>query len=79
MKYQVRRGVDRAAIHCLAFSSTVQWLAVSSDKGTVHVFSLKVNSETPENAKSRSVSSYAFVVTSLSIIKGKLSIFHHRI
>ncbi|EXB40828.1 WD repeat domain phosphoinositide-interacting protein 3 [Morus notabilis] len=68
----VRRGVDRAAIHCLAFSSTAQWLAVSSDKGTVHVFSLKVNSETPENAKSRSVSSFAFAVTSLSIIKGVL-------
>ncbi|XP_024017722.1 autophagy-related protein 18a [Morus notabilis] len=69
---EVRRGVDRAAIHCLAFSSTAQWLAVSSDKGTVHVFSLKVNSETPENAKSRSVSSFAFAVTSLSIIKGVL-------
>lgn len=37
----------------MAFSSTAQWLAVSSDKGTVHVFSLKVNSSVPEQEKSQ--------------------------
>ncbi|KAM7521499.1 hypothetical protein LguiA_011401 [Lonicera macranthoides] len=42
---EVRRGADRAEIYSLAFSSTAQWLAVSSDKGTVHVFSLKLNLE----------------------------------
>lgn len=41
----------------MAFSSTAQWLAVSSDKGTVHVFSLKVNSGVPEHEKSQSSSS----------------------
>lgn len=41
----------------MAFSSTAQWLAVSSDKGTVHVFSLKVNSSVPEHEKSESPSS----------------------
>ncbi|KAG8472779.1 hypothetical protein CXB51_034656 [Gossypium anomalum] len=41
---EVRRGADQAEIYCLAFSPTVQWLAVSSDKGTVHVFSLKADS-----------------------------------
>ena len=40
---EVRRGADRAEIYSLAFSSTAQWLTVSSDKGTVHVFSLKVS------------------------------------
>ncbi|CAN1197970.1 Autophagy-related protein 18a, partial [Linum perenne] len=40
---EVRRGADRAEIYSLAFSSTAQWLAVSSDKGTVHIFSLKLN------------------------------------
>ncbi|KAJ0977701.1 hypothetical protein J5N97_013175 [Dioscorea zingiberensis] len=40
---EVRRGADRAEIHSLAFSANMQWLVVSSDKGTVHVFSLKVN------------------------------------
>ncbi|XP_049409039.1 autophagy-related protein 18a [Solanum stenotomum] len=41
---EVRRGADRAEIYSLAFSPTAQWLAVSSDKGTVHVFNLKVDS-----------------------------------
>ncbi|KAL8192027.1 hypothetical protein R6Q57_028148 [Mikania cordata] len=35
---EVRRGVDRAEIHSLSFSPTAEWLAVSSDKGTIHVF-----------------------------------------
>jgi WD40 repeat protein len=40
---QVRRGADRAEIYSLAFSSNLQYLAVSSDKGTIHVFNLKIN------------------------------------
>ncbi|ERN04269.1 hypothetical protein AMTRI_Chr08g168620 [Amborella trichopoda] len=39
---EVRRGVDRAEIYSIALSAKVQWLAVSSDKGTVHIFSLRV-------------------------------------
>ncbi|XP_022632145.1 autophagy-related protein 18d isoform X4 [Vigna radiata var. radiata] len=39
---EVRRGADRAEINSIAFSPNVQWLAASSDKGTVHVFSLRV-------------------------------------
>lgn len=39
---EVRRGVDRAEIYGIALSRNVQWLAVSSDKGTVHIFSLRV-------------------------------------
>lgn len=38
----MRRGVDRAEIYGIALSRNVQWLAVSSDKGTVHIFSLRV-------------------------------------
>ncbi|KAH7574686.1 hypothetical protein JRO89_XS03G0330900 [Xanthoceras sorbifolium] len=41
---EVRRGADRADIYSLAFSSNVKWLAASSDKGTVHVFNLKLDS-----------------------------------
>ncbi|CAN1784125.1 Autophagy-related protein 18a, partial [Linum perenne] len=41
---EVRRGADRAEIYSLAFSSDAHWLAVSSDKGTVHVFGLKADS-----------------------------------
>ncbi|KAK1558087.1 hypothetical protein QYE76_018187 [Lolium multiflorum] len=39
---EVRRGLDKAEIYSIALSPNVQWLAVSSDKGTVHIFSLKV-------------------------------------
>ncbi|XP_027152443.1 autophagy-related protein 18d [Coffea eugenioides] len=48
---EVRRGVDRADIYSIALSPNVQWLAVSSDKGTVHIFSLRVRvvGEDPES------------------------------
>lgn len=36
-----RRGVDKANIYCLNFSKDSYWLCCSSDKGTVHVWSLK--------------------------------------
>uniref|UniRef100_A0A2N9EVH5 BCAS3 domain-containing protein n=1 Tax=Fagus sylvatica TaxID=28930 RepID=A0A2N9EVH5_FAGSY len=39
---EVRRGGNRAEIYSIALSPNVQWLAVSSDKGTVHIFSLRV-------------------------------------
>ena len=34
--------MDKADIYSIALSPNVQWLAVSSDKGTVHIFSLRV-------------------------------------
>ena len=37
---ELRRGADRAEIHSIVFSFNAAWMAVSSDKGTVHVFSL---------------------------------------
>lgn len=39
---ELRRGADPATVTSLAFSreASPQWLALSSDKGTVHVFSL---------------------------------------
>lgn len=37
---ELRRGADRAEIHSLAFSPAGEWLSVSSDKGTVHVFAV---------------------------------------
>lgn len=47
---EVRRGVDRADIFSIALSPGVQWLAVSSDKGTVHIFSLRVRVVEEEEA-----------------------------
>ncbi|XP_011033574.1 PREDICTED: autophagy-related protein 18a-like isoform X2 [Populus euphratica] len=73
---EVRRGADRAEIYSLAFSSTAQWLAVSSDKGTVHVFSLKINPGSPGIDRSQSTDEPNLAVTlpasSLSFFKGVL-------
>ncbi|XP_019452261.1 PREDICTED: autophagy-related protein 18a-like [Lupinus angustifolius] len=73
---EVRRGADRAEIYSLAFSQTAQWLAVSSDKGTVHVFNLKVDSGLLGHDRSRSTSesnpASPKALSSLSFIKGVL-------
>ncbi|KAL8160691.1 hypothetical protein V2J09_002228 [Rumex salicifolius] len=73
---EVRRGADRAEIYSLAFSPTAHWLAVSSDKGTVHIFSLKVNSGTPSNESPNAMpdvnSPNSQSGSSLSFIKGVL-------
>ncbi|XP_016495485.2 autophagy-related protein 18a [Nicotiana tabacum] len=73
---EVRRGADRAEIYSLAFSSTAQWLAVSSDKGTVHVFNLKVDSaalgvDRPRGASESNATSPS-AVSHLSFIRGVL-------
>ncbi|OWM62928.1 autophagy-related protein 18a-like [Punica granatum] len=73
---EVRRGADRAEIYSLAFSPTAQWLAVSSDKGTVHVFSLKVDSGSlvseRYSASEPLGSSSSSMISSLSFMKGVL-------
>ncbi|XP_042395429.1 autophagy-related protein 18a-like [Zingiber officinale] len=76
---EVRRGADRAEIYSLAFSSDMQWLAVSSDKGTVHVFSLKVNLGLTANDKPRPASDPNSPTQSshLSFMKGVLPKYFH--
>ncbi|CAN1219877.1 Autophagy-related protein 18a [Linum perenne] len=75
---EVRRGADRAEIYSLAFSSDAHWLAVSSDKGTVHVFGLKADSgslATLTNDRTQAaappIPSNGSGISSLSILKGK--------
>ncbi len=41
---ELRRGMDRAEIHCIAFNFTATRLACTSDKGTVHIFNIFGNS-----------------------------------
>ncbi|TMW96030.1 hypothetical protein EJD97_008012 [Solanum chilense] len=71
---EVRRGADRAEIHSVSFDPTAQWLAVSSDKGTVHVFRLKVNLGNQD--KTRTTPNFrgtlAAASSPLSFIKGVL-------
>ncbi|GFY90590.1 transducin/WD40 repeat-like superfamily protein [Actinidia rufa] len=78
---EVRRGADRAEIYSLAFSSTAQWLALSSDKGTVHVFSLKVDSASLGIERTRSAPEPTLstppAVSSLSFIRGSISFTHY--
>ncbi|GMH13149.1 hypothetical protein Nepgr_014990 [Nepenthes gracilis] len=73
---EVRRGTDRAEIHSLAFSSTAQWLALSSDKGTVHVFGIKIDLGSPGSnflqIATESDHSLKSPSSSLSLIKGVL-------
>jgi WD40 repeat protein len=45
---ELRRGADRAEIYSIAFNPTTQWLACSSDKGTVHVFTVKSQKDQKE-------------------------------
>ncbi|KAH7855696.1 hypothetical protein Vadar_027792 [Vaccinium darrowii] len=63
---EVRRGVDKADIYCIALSPNVQWLAVSSDKGTVHIFSLRVKVVGEETSCSSAAESPAKVYQSSS-------------
>ncbi|KAJ6918192.1 hypothetical protein NC651_012430 [Populus alba x Populus x berolinensis] len=73
---EVRRGADRADIYSLAFSSNAQFLAVSSDKGTVHIFSLKVDSGSlaslPNDRSHFASEPIHSRLSSLSIFKGVL-------
>ena len=51
---EFRRGMDRAEIYCVCFDPNSTYLACSSDKGTIHIFSLadpSVNA-TSNNAES---------------------------
>jgi WD repeat-containing protein 45 len=42
---ETRRGSDRAEITCLQFDKTSKWLAVSSDKQTIHLFVVSIDKE----------------------------------
>eukprot|EP01006_Ploeotia_vitrea_P044428 TRINITY_DN66830_c13_g9_i2.p1 TRINITY_DN66830_c13_g9~~TRINITY_DN66830_c13_g9_i2.p1 ORF type:complete len:398 (-),score=196.98 TRINITY_DN66830_c13_g9_i2:67-1260(-) len=46
---ELRRGADKAVIYSIAFNYNTQWLATSSDKGTIHVF--KLNEKTSGGTK----------------------------
>jgi len=41
--------MDRAEIYCICFNQTSSFLACSSDKGTVHIYSLSANNTNPSH------------------------------
>ncbi|CAO2836711.1 unnamed protein product [Amaranthus hypochondriacus] len=73
---EVRRGTDRAEIQSLAFSSNARWLAASSDRGTIHVFNLKLDSGSSGNNGLQSPpeqpNSPRSPISSISFMKGVL-------
>jgi WD40 repeat protein len=61
---ELRRGADRAEIYSISFSRNNEWLAVSSDKGTVHVFKLDAAQMQQDEAggkKANPTSSFSFL------------------
>lgn len=56
--HEFRRGADRATIYSIAFSPTNEYVACSSDKGTVHVWGMpEISHEDNENGISQTESS----------------------
>jgi len=47
---EVRRGADRAEIYSICFNNTSEWLACSSDKGTIHIYKLKADVQTKDKS-----------------------------
>ncbi|CAL4972283.1 unnamed protein product [Urochloa decumbens] len=76
---EVRRGADRAEIYSLAFSNNLQYLSVSSDKGTIHVFNLKINVGSTANDKPMPAPDpeVPHISPPLSFIKGVLPKYFH--
>lgn len=66
---ELRRGADRAEIYSIAFNYNTKWLAVSSDKGTVHVFKL---GKSAEEQKEEAEKSKVNPKSALSFMKGVL-------
>ena len=46
--------MERAVVHCIAFSKPSDHLACSSDKGTVHIFSLESKGKQPVDGRAAS-------------------------
>jgi WD40 repeat protein len=40
---EVRRGSDHADVYCISFDPISRYLACSSDKGTIHIFSIRAD------------------------------------
>ena len=50
--FELRRGAERVDIYSISFSRQNEWLAVSSDKGTIHVFPIRLSSSSTNSRNS---------------------------
>ena len=79
---ELRRGADRAEIYSICFNPTNEWLATSSDKGTIHIFALegsvsgklnhRTNNQHINNNDNKQLSSSSNPTSSLSFMKKML-------
>jgi WD40 repeat protein len=46
--HELRRGIDKATIYCLAFDRSCSYIALTSDKGTCHIYLLSDASRSSE-------------------------------
>jgi len=86
---ELRRGMDKAEIHSLSFDKQYRWLACTSDKGTVHIFSLDeahkatykedVKSEEQKGETKNPTSAFKFMKGFFSYFKSEWSFSQFRI
>jgi len=55
---ELRRGTDSAAVNCLNFSSDSKHLCISSNKGTIHIFTLTSPEQQSEKSEEKGVWGY---------------------
>jgi hypothetical protein len=48
---EVRRGTEKAEIYSIIFDNSSKFIACSSDRGTIHIFSLAASQSKPEEEK----------------------------
>ena len=58
---EVRRGKDFAEIYSICFSHNNQFLACSSDRGTIHIFSLDKVNEKIKDLKKKELEYYILI------------------
>ncbi len=63
MLHELRRGTERAVMHCICFDPTNKYVACSSDKGTIHVFSLDDPSSAPPPGQESAITDVATTAT----------------
>eukprot|EP00826_Nyctotherus_ovalis_P064973 TRINITY_DN953_c0_g3_i2.p1 TRINITY_DN953_c0_g3~~TRINITY_DN953_c0_g3_i2.p1 ORF type:complete len:364 (+),score=111.74 TRINITY_DN953_c0_g3_i2:37-1092(+) len=84
---ELRRGMDKAVIHSISFDRRCCWLACTSDKGTVHIFSLDegrkaLHKDAAEEKKSEAknpTSAFKFMKGLFSYFKSEWSFSQFRI
>lgn len=55
--FELRRGAEKVDVYSISFNAASDWLAVSSDKGTVHLFSLRQTGDMNQKSSLSALSS----------------------